>query len=93
LNCIIFLELTSRGKKLKVVEGNTCAFFLLDSRLSGELGARFVESSNKFSNKIEWSDSTCFFIVVMPLDLWYAMGPFLHLVHMANILRGIVSLW
>jgi hypothetical protein len=34
-----------------------------------------------------------FFMVVMPLDLWYAMGPFLHLVRMAKILRGIVSLW
>ncbi len=54
--------------------------------------ARLATSSNNFFSKEKWLDSTCFFIVVVPLNLWYAMRPFLHLVHMAMILGGVVSL-
>jgi hypothetical protein len=40
-----------------------------------------------------WSTSTCFFMVVMPLILWYVISPFMHLVHMAKILKPTKSLW
>jgi len=33
------------------------------------------------------------FMVIMPLDLWYAIRPFLHLVRMAKNSGGIISLW
>jgi hypothetical protein len=29
----------------------------------------------------------------MPLNLWYVIRPFLHLVHMGKISNGVVSLW
>jgi hypothetical protein len=59
-------------------------------QLNGDLEAMFVASSNKFFNKIEWLGLTCFFVVVMPLNLWYAIKPFLHIVHMAKISSGTI---
>jgi hypothetical protein len=57
-----------------------------------DLGARFVSCSKNCFNKPKWLDSMRFFMVVMPFDLWYVMRPFLHLVRMAKISRGVVSL-
>ncbi len=34
---------------------------------------------NNLFNKVEWSKSTCFLMVIMSLSLWYVMKPFLHL--------------
>jgi hypothetical protein len=52
-----------------------------------------LPSFNNFFNKVEWLILTWFFMVVMPLDLWYAMKKKLHLVHIAKISSGIVSSW
>jgi len=31
-----------------------------------------------FFNKVSWFCSTCFFMVIMPFDLWQATRPFQH---------------
>jgi hypothetical protein len=53
----------------------TFAYFLLGSQLSGAL-KQLLASCKNFFNRVTWPWSTCFFMVVMPLDLWYTIGPF-----------------
>jgi hypothetical protein len=63
----ISFEFTSSRKKQNITIGDTCAFFLLGSQSSEDLGAMVVASSKKTFNKIKCLDFTCFFMVVMSL--------------------------
>jgi hypothetical protein len=85
------LNLSTIEKKLEIIIGRTHALFLMGSQLNGDLEAMFVASSNNVFNKIKWLKLTCFFMVVMPLNLWYAIRPFLHIVGMAKISSGTIS--
>ncbi len=52
-----FLNLLEVERKPKIIQGDTCALFLLCSQLSGHIGARFVASFRFLFSKAKWLDS------------------------------------
>ncbi len=88
-----FLNSPSIEKYLNILNGNTCAHLFVGflskwSFCHGNTGILY-----QIFHWENWSTSTCFFMVVMPLILWYVISPFMHLVHMAKILKPTKSLW
>ncbi len=90
---IIFLNLFFVRKNPNIINGETCAYFLLTYRSNGTFAKTMVKSFANFLIKAKWLASTCFFMVIMPLVLWYVINLVLHLVHMAMILGPRESTW
>jgi hypothetical protein len=62
-----FLNLFFVSKNPNIIDGETCALFLLAYRSSGAFAKTMVKSFVSFLIKAKWLASTCFFMVVKPL--------------------------
>ncbi len=89
-----FVNLLEVEKNLEISYGETCALFLLAFQSMGAFVIVMqLGSFAKLFMRAKWSPSTCFFIAIIPLELWYAINPFLHLMCMVRISRPLESLW
>jgi hypothetical protein len=82
-----FLNLFFVRKNRNIIDGDTCGLFLLAYQSSGAFAKTMVKSFASFLIKAKWLASTYFFMVGMPLVLWYVINLVLHLVCMAKISR------
>lgn len=89
-----FMNLLEVEKNLEISDGETRALFLLAFQSVGAFV--IVMQLGSFAYvfmRAKWSPSTCFFIAIIPLELWYAINLFLHLVCMVRISGLLESLW